>query len=171
MKRVLFPLIVVWLVFPAGGGAEEVVGKKGKIQGQSHVNLRSGPDLSRPARGVLKEGTEVRVEGEEASWYRVSLTDGRKGYVHKKFVRLLEATGNQEVASVGSAAKGEKKNTLQQPAPKAAAAPPTMKASEEKESGILWWSAVGLCVFVLGWICGGNYYLRRDRVRRTKLRF
>lgn len=24
--------------------------------------------------------------------------------------------------------------------------------------------------FFLGWICGGNYYLRRDRRRRTKIR-
>ncbi len=33
------------------------------------------------------------------------------------------------------------------------------------------WILVPLCIFVLGWICGGNYYLRRDRMERTKLRF
>jgi len=31
--------------------------------------------------------------------------------------------------------------------------------------------AIALAVFFIGWICGGNYYLRRDRRRRTKLRF
>jgi len=33
------------------------------------------------------------------------------------------------------------------------------------------WILVPLCIFVLGWIVGGNYYLRRDRIERTKLRF
>lgn len=31
--------------------------------------------------------------------------------------------------------------------------------------------AIALSFFLIGWICGGNYYLRRDRHRRTKLRF
>ncbi len=33
------------------------------------------------------------------------------------------------------------------------------------------WILVPSCIFVLGWILGGNYYLRRDRIERTKLRF
>ncbi len=33
------------------------------------------------------------------------------------------------------------------------------------------WILVPLCIFVLGWICGGRYYLRRDRIERTRLRF
>ena len=36
---------------------------------------------------------------------------------------------------------------------------------------ILGWIIVPSCIFVLGWILGGNYYLRRDRIERTKLRF
>jgi uncharacterized membrane protein len=31
--------------------------------------------------------------------------------------------------------------------------------------------AIALAFFFIGWICGGNYYLRHDRRRRTKLRF
>ncbi len=33
------------------------------------------------------------------------------------------------------------------------------------------WILLPSCIFVLGWILGGNYYLRRDRIERTKLRF
>ncbi len=33
------------------------------------------------------------------------------------------------------------------------------------------WILIPSCIFVLGWILGGNYYLRRDRIERTKLRF
>jgi len=36
---------------------------------------------------------------------------------------------------------------------------------------VIGWIIVPGCIFVLGWILGGNYYLRRDRIERTKLRF
>ncbi len=35
---------------------------------------------------------------------------------------------------------------------------------------ILSWILAPSCLFILGWIFGGNYYLRRDRIERTKLR-
>ena len=45
----------------------------------------------------------------------------------------------------------------------------------ESFRGSIWdnvlWILVPLCIFVLGWICGGNYYRRHDRLERTKLRF
>jgi hypothetical protein len=31
------------------------------------------------------------------------------------------------------------------------------------------WIVALLCCFFLGWILGGNYYLRRDHTRRHKL--
>jgi len=61
-----------------------------------------------------------------------------------------------------------------EPAPKTASRGkplPVVRVLEGREGDILWWLAVALCVFVVGWICGGNYYLRRDRTRRNKLRF
>ncbi len=36
---------------------------------------------------------------------------------------------------------------------------------------IVMWIAAALCIFILGWILGGNYYLRRDRIDRSKLHF
>jgi hypothetical protein len=32
------------------------------------------------------------------------------------------------------------------------------------------WLGAALCIFILGWICGGNFYLRRDRIKRAKIR-
>ena len=46
-----------------------------------------------------------------------------------------------------------------------------VKASQGRVWGIVSWILVPSCIFVLGWILGGNYYLRRDRIERTKLRF
>ncbi len=46
-----------------------------------------------------------------------------------------------------------------------------VKGSHERVWEIVGWIIVPSCIFVLGWILGGNYYLRRDRIERTKLRF
>ncbi len=46
-----------------------------------------------------------------------------------------------------------------------------VKASQGRGWEIVSWILVPSCIFVLGWILGGNYYLRRDRIERTKLRF
>jgi len=46
-----------------------------------------------------------------------------------------------------------------------------MKMLEGSERELLAAMALAAAFFAIGWICGGNYYLRRDRRRRTKLRF
>ncbi len=46
-----------------------------------------------------------------------------------------------------------------------------VKGSQGRVWEIASWVIVPSCIFVLGWILGGNYYLRRDRIERTKLRF
>lgn len=48
---------------------------------------------------------------------------------------------------------------------------PVITLLEGREWEVLGWFGVALCIFLLGWICGGNYYLRRDRIKRTKLHF
>ena len=56
---------------------------------------------------------------------------------------------------------------------KSAAEPPAsiMKMLEGREREVLAAMAIAVAFFAVGWICGGNYYLHRDRRRRTKLRF
>ena len=56
---------------------------------------------------------------------------------------------------------------------KSAAEPPAsiMKMLEGRERELLAAIAIAAAFFAIGWICGGNYYLRRDRRRRTRLRF
>ncbi len=49
--------------------------------------------------------------------------------------------------------------------------PPLIHLLEGRESDMTVWLAIAVAFFLLGWICGGNFYLRRDRARRTKLRF
>jgi len=56
---------------------------------------------------------------------------------------------------------------------KSAAEPPVsiikMLEGRERELGAA--VVIAAAFFAIGWISGGNYYLRRDRRRRSKLRF
>jgi hypothetical protein len=49
--------------------------------------------------------------------------------------------------------------------------PSVIQMLEGRESDLLVWLSIAIVFFMIGWILGGNYYLRRDRVRRRKLRF
>ena len=61
-------------------------------------------------------------------------------------------------------------NLAERENPAANAIPPTDPSwGSLREMAI--WSMVALCIFILGWILGGNYYLRRDRIERTKIHF
>jgi uncharacterized protein YgiM (DUF1202 family) len=52
-----------------------------------------------------------------------------------------------------------------------AKSPSLLQLLEGREADMVLWLAIALAFFFIGWICGGNYYVRRDRVRRNKLRF
>jgi hypothetical protein len=46
-----------------------------------------------------------------------------------------------------------------------------MQMLEGHETELLVAMAIAVAFFSVGWVCGGHYYLRRDRRRRTQLRF
>jgi hypothetical protein len=46
-----------------------------------------------------------------------------------------------------------------------------MQMLEGHETELVVAVAIAVAFFSVGWVCGGNYYLRRDRRRRTQLRF
>lgn len=190
MRSALLSCAVLWLVLLRGDGAAELAGKRGRIVGESFVNLRSGPNLSYPSKVVLRKGEEVTIEKEEGAWYFVTLPDGRKGYVHKTLVALLGSEALRPAAKkealktlpvkedvVGDSGS-EEKNNPPQISPRGTKREtvkgkplPIVKILEGREWEMLWWLGAALCVFVIGWICGGNYYLRRDRIRRNRLHF
>ncbi|TAJ87194.1 hypothetical protein EPO44_15655 [bacterium] len=189
MRSVLLSIAVLGLVLLRSEGAAELTSRKGRIQGENFVNLRSGPNLNYPSRAVLRKGDEVTVEREDGGWYLVSLADGSRGYVHKTLVGLLGdekvkmavqgevVTKAPEKERIANGVGEETKSNLPVPPPprlerESKGKPlPVVKVLEGKEREILWWLGAALCIFVIGWVCGGNYYLRRDRIRRRKLHF
>lgn len=171
-------LLLLGFLSSSAASVAKAAEKRGRIQGESHVNLRSGPDLSFPPLTVLKSGEEVRVEEGVKSWYRVTLADGRHGYIHKTLVGFA---GKPAVAAPVEEPKQEEATpeaALPEPPP-APVPPPETRVSRIPPQ--LWqlfqwkgwvpikWLGAAVCVFVLGWIYGGNYYLKRDRARTSKL--
>ena len=49
--------------------------------------------------------------------------------------------------------------------------PSIIQMLEGREHELLIWVSIAGVAFAIGWILGGNYYLRRDRARSRKLRF
>ena len=185
MRIVLLFFVILWFVPLPAEGRTEFVRRKGEIQGESYVNLRSGPDLKYLPKGVLRKGDKVTVEGEEGSWYLLSAPDGKKGHVHKTFVRLLGKAEEKEVAkkevaiveSVVAESAVQTDNApiaverLEEIKTSKSKPAPVVKVLEGKEWQIVLWLGAALGISIIGWICGGNYYLRRDRIRRSRLHF
>lgn len=252
MRVVVLSQILLFFVvsFSGKGLADFLVEKKGMIVGASHVNLRSGPGISHPAVKILRSGEEVDVERQEGSWYRVSLSDGKRGYVYEGFLyllgkeeievakaqpapgqvndvaeeystELLEEAPTEEIASehetevakIDSVTERVREVVERQPFTEQRETPKEVDLTEsnggrekspskvpryqpeilnvqlvEKELPeaktllpiemgrerlleIAAWFAAALCIFILGWVFGGNYYLRRDRNERNKLHF
>ncbi len=221
----------------------ETTERRARVEGASHVNLRSGPGINYPPVTILKNGEEVNVEKLEGSWYRISLPDGSRGYVYAELIHFLPEKADQE-QELEQKLEQEQEQEQEQTAAPATPPTPTIEvsldvftpqpqpetvrpelvveqpeevlptpiivtqvevpvektpaSSTEFESsppktlavvprmietsvpvnasqGRVWeifgWIIIPSCLFALGWILGGNYYLRRDRIERTKLRF
>jgi hypothetical protein len=54
---------------------------------------------------------------------------------------------------------------------KVAKSPSILQMLEGHETELMIAAAIAAAFFLIGWICGGHYSLRRDRRRRTKIRF
>jgi len=210
---ILFQILLFFVVSLSGKGlADLIMKKKGMIAGASHVNLRSGPGISHPALKILRSGEKVDVESLEGSWYRVGLSDGKRGYVYEGLLYLL-GKEEIEVAKIDSVAKRVREVVDKQPFTEQRRAPKKVDLTEsnggrEKDSSkvpwhqpeilnvqlvekelpeaktllpiemdrkrlmeIVAWLGAALCIFIFGWVLGGNYYLRRDRNDRNKLHF
>ena len=163
------------------------------------ANLGAGPSLNEPSKAILKEGDQLRVESDKGDGYLVTTPDGQKGYVYRTVVKLaaVESLPILEKSQEPKSSAGEpnkppqaapaKSPAAASPVPRSKAAdsvtrpaeqkgssaesPPLIRLLEGHETDVLVWAGTAVAFFFVGWICGGNYYLRRERLRRTKLRF
>lgn len=148
-------LHVFILLESSSAGAAET---KAVVAGTPTANLRAGAGIDHALKATLKEGDQVSVKKLEGEWYQVTAADGQTGYIHKNLLKLGGKAPSPVVAPEEQSAAAVK-------------SPSILKMLEGHEDELMIAAAIAAAFFFVGWICGGHYYLRRDRKRRNKIRF
>lgn len=95
-------------------------------------------------------------------------------------VESLDKNGTDNAAGLATASTptpNQKRENTTSTSPVVETKPPAEKSPsiiqmlEGRENDVIIWVSIAAVAFVIGWILGGNYYLRRDRARSKKLRF
>lgn len=66
----------------------------------SSVNLRAGASTSTASMGKLKNGTKVKVLGENGNWYLVETASGTQGYMSKTYIKSSTGSAVTQYATV-----------------------------------------------------------------------
>jgi len=66
----------------------------------SSVNLRAGASTSTASMGQLKNGTKVKVLGENGNWYLIETASGTQGYMSKTYVKSTTGSTATRYATV-----------------------------------------------------------------------
>jgi uncharacterized membrane protein len=149
---------------------------------------------------TLKEGDQVTINSLEGEWYLVTAPDGQQGYIHKNLLKPVEnvsvprqiAPPQKSVAVASPAPETASAKTVPAPAiptakppspiPSAAPgevakpettdgkAPSLLQMLEGHELEVKIGLLVAGVAFVIGWFCGGHYYIRREHKYRRRLR-
>jgi SH3 domain protein len=84
MKRMglFFFIVVSWLSWAHTDGLAETM----YVTDRLYLSLRQAPDPDLPALTLLPSDTEVDVLATQGQWAQVKLTDGRSGWVMKRFL-------------------------------------------------------------------------------------
>jgi uncharacterized protein YgiM (DUF1202 family) len=169
--------------FKLRGGGEKAV-----VFGAPAANLRSGAGIEHQIKAMLKEGDQVTVEKLEGEWYQVTVADGQSGFVHKSLLKFADEASSGASSSAASRAAPApnpigttrtSKPTAPAKAPSsedsssatAGKSPSVLQMMEGHETEVMIAAAVSAGCFIIGWILGGRYYLRRDRSRRRRIQF
>ena len=146
------------------------------------ANLRSGIDSDQRIIAMLRPGTQVTLLREEKGWAEVTLQDGRRGWILKRYLsdrppwvvtaQQLEAE-NQKLREHLKGLGGGQQELTQENDRLKREAEETRKRVEEMErayrdtklSGQLRWFLSGAGVVLVGWLLG--YWMGRTRRRRS----
>jgi cell wall-associated NlpC family hydrolase len=68
----------------------------------SNVNIRANPDLSAEILTRLNNGDKVSVFGRSGDWYKIGLSDEKKGWVYSKYLHVKDASVSRGVVEDAS---------------------------------------------------------------------
>lgn len=162
--------------------AAEPVGERGTMSETAMANLRSGAGAEHGFKLILDEIYPGTIEKPPGEWFLIAAADdGHTGYVPEDLSKLVEnAPTPLPAAPAGPAiAKTEKSTSVAagsapvQPAraePADGKSPSILQLLEAHEAEVKIALVVAGVAFVLGWVCGGMYSVRRERRHRRRLR-
>jgi len=180
--------------------AAETVAQKAMVSGTPTANLRAGPSVDHALKLTLKEGDPVTIQKLDGEWFLVTAADGQQGYIHKNLLRPVENVASQPqvtleqksdavaapapvTGSTPTAPASPPNHAIPQSPIAAAAsveagkartkevkAPSLLQMLEGHESEVKIGLLVAGVAFVIGWFCGGHYYIRREHKYRRRLR-
>lgn len=116
---------------------------------------------TKPTKAVAAEASDAAKQLPSAGPGTVETVPGEKAPAKS------QATKPQTPAKTQSPTKNpEQEQTASPERP-----PSILQMLEGHETELAIAAAIAVGSFFIGWICGGNYYLRRDRQSRRKIRF
>lgn len=194
----LFNVALLILLSCDSAHAAEAGAQKATVFGTPTANLRAGPGVEHELKLTLKEGDPVTIEKADGEWFLVTAGDGQQGFIHKNLLKPVESAAVQPQAGPphksaaaaapvsGSAptvpATATKSAKPPLPTPAAAPievakpqttfgkAPSLLQMLEGHESEVKIGLLVAAIAFVMGWFCGGHYYIRREHKYRRRIR-
>ncbi len=100
----LFAVLVAAALLAGTPGAEPVAAQErgAVVSGASKLFVRRGPGMSFPPFARLSEGSIVQVKGQQGQWVRIQTSGGQVGYVHGKYLVMLD---RDPLPLVGAAAE------------------------------------------------------------------
>jgi hypothetical protein len=145
------------------------------------ANLRAGAGMEHRFKLILDEGDPGTIEKAPGEWFLLAAADGYNRYLSENLAKLVEnAPTPLPAAPAGPAiAKPEKSPAVAagsapvqvaRAEPADGKSPSILQLLEAHEAEVKIALVVAGVAFVLGWVCGGMYSVRRERRHRRRLR-
>lgn len=184
----LLPVCLLQSILMIENSNCEAAEKNAVVFGAPAANVRSGAGIEHEIKATLKEGDQVTVEKVEGEWYQVATAGGQSGFIHKSLLKFVDEVSPGASSSAASqvphapnpaVTTRTSKSTAPAKAPAskdlpggtADKSPSVLQMMEGHENEVMIAAAVGAGCFIIGWVLGGHYYLRRDRTRRRRIQF
>jgi SH3-like domain-containing protein len=141
----------------------------GKLDGEWYAVTTADGQNGYIHRSLLSVGSEAQSPQTAQS--------ADKNKIDKPAKEGIGTPAKPSQVAAGGAAKAQKLNAPEPAAaPKksdapAAKSPSIVEMLEGHENELIIAVAIASAFFLVGWICGGNHYLRRERKQRHKIRF
>ena len=136
----------------------------GGLKGYLHTTVLSFPEV-RPSPTVARD----KPQSSQDTDVKAADTPRHPAPVVPPRVASSPPKSQSPAPAIPSAVQNDSSASAEKSS--SASAPSLMQLLEGRERDMVLWLTIAVAFFLIGWICGGNYYLRRDRIRRTKLRF